>query len=146
MRPEDAAPRADKTIRLSDYTPPAWTAEETRLVFDLRPDTARVTATIRFRRTGDGPADLRLDGHSITLVSAAIDGRALAPEQIAEVEDGVVIDAGALPADSFEWACETAIDAAANTSLEGLYMSNGMYCTQCEAEGFRKITYYPDRP
>ena len=60
--------------------------------------------------------------------------------------EGLSLPADAIPQDRFVWTCETEIDPSANTSLEGLYLSNGMYCTQCEAEGFRKITYYPDRP
>ncbi|MEM8754369.1 MAG: aminopeptidase N, partial [Pseudomonadota bacterium] len=147
MRPEDLAPTAAAApVRLADYAPPAWTAEETRLVFRLHPTATRVSATIRFRRTGEGAADLRLDGRSMKRLSAEIDGSAVAPEMLTEEAEALIVSAEALPKSTFVWTCETEIDPSANTALEGLYMSNGMYCTQCEAEGFRKITYYPDRP
>ena len=142
MRPEDA-PRQDQTIRLSDYAPPPWLVEETRLVFRLAPSATRVTAEIRFRRNPahEGEAPIRLDGEQLKLISAAIDGAPVDPAVDAE---GLTLpDPGG---DAFTWECETEIDPRANTALEGLYMSNGMYCTQCEAQGFRKITYYPDRP
>lgn len=149
MRIEDASPSADQTIRLSDYQRPDWLIEETRLFFDLHPTATRVRAALTFvrnpERAGDGPADLTLDGHSMTLLAAAVDG-ADVTSQITTTATGLTTPAAALPQDRFVWTCETEIDPTANTSLEGLYVSNGMYCTQCEAEGFRKITYYPDRP
>ena len=149
MRTEDAKPRADQTIRLSEYQRPDWLIEETKLVFDLHPTSTHVRAALTFvrnpERAGEGPADLYLDGHSMNLVAAAIDGKDISDKIVAEVE-GLRIPAEVIPQDSFLWTCETEIDPSANTSLEGLYLSNGMYCTQCEAEGFRKITYYPDRP
>ena len=149
MRTEDATPRADQTIRLADYQRPDWLIEETRLVFDLHPTATHVRATLTFVRNpehaGVGPAGLRLDGHSMTLIAAAVDGADVMDRVTAEAE-GLSLPADAIPQDRFVWTCETEIDPSANTSLEGLYLSNGMYCTQCEAEGFRKITYYPDRP
>ncbi|QIE54915.1 aminopeptidase N [Pikeienuella piscinae] len=150
MRPEDAAPRADQTTRLVDYRAPDWLVEETRLNFDLQPTATRVTATLKVKRNGTGPADFRLDGHSMRLLSAAIDGRPVPAEAMIEGEESLTVSAAALPESAresgFEWTCVTEIDPSANTALEGLYMSSGMYCTQCEAEGFRKITFYPDRP
>ena len=140
MRPDDARPAA-APVRLKDWTPPGWRAEHVALTFELAPKGTRVTARIRFARDGGGP--LRLDGEKLRLVSAKVDGR--------DVTDAVQVDAeglsyaGNLP-ESFEWEAVTEIDPADNTALEGLYLSNGVYCTQCEAEGFRKITYYPDRP
>ena len=129
--------------RLSDYRPFDWKIEHVRLVFDLAPSATRVRATIQFRRNGDGPADLVLHGRKLTLVSASVDGQDVTNDVVTDRE-GLRLS-GPLP-ETFEWVCETEIDPKANTELEGLYMSKGMYCTQCEAEGFRKITYYPDRP
>ena len=148
MRTEDA-PSADQTIRLADYKAPDWLIEETRLIFRLHPTATRVVATMIFRRNPDraaeGSADLRLDGHSMALIAAAVDG-ADVTDRLTQSRETLTVPAAALPADGFTWTCETEIDPSANTALEGLYMSNGMYCTQCEAEGFRKITFYPDRP
>ena len=141
MRPEDAAPAAPSPVRLADYAPPAWRAETVRLVFDLAPRAARVTAKIRFAKGTGGP--LRLDGEALRLLSARIDGEDVTP-RLALDPEGLTLDAP-LP-DAFDWEAEVEIDPADNTRLEGLYLSNGVYCTQCEAEGFRRITFFPDRP
>ncbi|MEM9843673.1 MAG: aminopeptidase N, partial [Pseudomonadota bacterium] len=85
-------------------------------------------------------SDFFLHGEDLTLIAARIDDAPVHPELVAGGLRCTVPDA------PFVWEAEVEIDPAANTALEGLYMSNGMYCTQCEAEGFRKITYYPDRP
>ncbi|MEM9147224.1 MAG: aminopeptidase N [Pseudomonadota bacterium] len=136
--------------RLSDYRPPDWLVERVRLVFRLAPHATRVEAAVRFRRNparaGEGPADLRLDGRALTFVEAAVDGQPLPGEAVMLDAEGLSVAAAHLPNEAFDWTCITEIDPEANTALEGLYMSKGMYCTQCEAEGFRKITYYPDRP
>jgi len=129
-------------IRLADYQPPAWLVETVALDFDLAPRATRVTARIAFRRNPDGPGGpLRLEGRKLRLISAAIDGAAVAPALDAE---GLTVD-GPLP-DAFLWEAVVEIDPEDNKALEGLYLSKGMFCTQCEAQGFRKITYYPDRP
>lgn len=134
---KDPAPQA---VRLADHRPPAWWVEEVSLRFQLRPEGARVTSRIAFRPNGEAPGAFRLDGENLRLLWAKADGEAVTPR----------VDGGGLsldrPARPFVWECEVEIDPAANTALEGLYMSNGMYCTQCEAEGFRRITFYPDRP
>ena len=129
-------------IRLADYQPPAWLVETVALDFDLAPRATRVTARIAFRRNPDGPGGpLRLEGRKLRLISAAIDGAAVAPALDAE---GLTVD-GPLP-DAFLWEAVVEIDPEDNKALEGLYLSKGMFCTQCEAQGFRKITFYPDRP
>ncbi|MEM7059796.1 MAG: aminopeptidase N [Pseudomonadota bacterium] len=138
----DLSPEQTPT-RLADYQPPAWMIDGVRLVFDLAPTATRVRATIRFRRNGDGPADLVLFGRKLTLVSASVDGEDVT-EKVEATREELRL-AGPLP-ETFTWECETEIDPEANTELEGLYLSKAMYCTQCEAEGFRKITFYPDRP
>ncbi len=134
----DAAPT---TIYLKDYTPFAYLIDEVSLTFRLDPHKTRVLSRIAFRPNPDA-TDRRffLHGEDLTLISARIDGQDVAPRN---VEGGIEADAPDAP---FLWEAEVEIAPASNTALEGLYMSNGMYCTQCEAEGFRKITYYPDRP
>jgi aminopeptidase N len=146
MRTE-TAPSQQQPSRLADYRAPDWLVDEVSLTFILAPSATRVLARIAFRRNperaGEGPADLMLDGRDLRLISAAVNGRAVEPEPGTE---GLRVPAALLPGARFTWACETEIEPATNTALEGLYMSKGMYCTQCEAEGFRKITFYPDRP
>ncbi|MEE8456158.1 MAG: aminopeptidase N, partial [Limibaculum sp.] len=143
----DSTPMPQQATRLADYRAPDWLVDSVALDFDLAPSATRVKARVVFRRNperaGEGPADLVLDGRLLTLVSAAVDGSPVEPELTRE---GLRLPAALLPGDRFTWECETEIDPRANTTLEGLYISKGMFCTQCEAEGFRKITFYPDRP
>ncbi|HUS54436.1 MAG TPA: aminopeptidase N [Thermohalobaculum sp.] len=143
----DEAPSPQQSTRLADYRAPDWLIDSVALDFDLAPSATRVVARIAFRRNperaGEGPADLRLDGRMVALVSAAVNGQPVEPELTRE---GLRVPADKLPGEKFTWTCETEIDPEANTSLEGLYISKGMFCTQCEAEGFRKITFYQDRP
>ncbi|UFM63462.1 aminopeptidase N [Paracoccus sp. MA] len=129
------------TQYLADWRPYPYEIAETRLEFDLVPRATRVRSQIDFRRKGAG--DLVLDGAGLKTLSLAIDGRPLDPAQAAG--ERLVIPAADLP-DAFTFAAEVEIDPEANTALEGLYLSGGMFCTQCEAEGFRHITWYPDRP
>ncbi|MEP5730160.1 MAG: aminopeptidase N [Sulfitobacter sp.] len=140
----DAAPT---TIYLSDYTPYLLTIESVDLTFTLDPHATRVHSLIRFApnpaHEDNGHSEPRvmfLHGENLKLISAHIDGTPVAPTLTSE---GLTV---AIPDGRFTWEAEVEIDPANNTALEGLYMSNDMYCTQCEAEGFRKITYYPDRP
>ena len=135
---KDAAPT---TIHLKDYTPFGFSVEAVHLTFDLAPNATRVKSRIRFApRTDATDRTFFLHGEELTLIRATIDGKKISPEITPE---GLTC---AVPDTAFTWEAEVEIDPAGNTALEGLYMSNGMYCTQCEAEGFRKITYYPDRP
>ena len=130
-------------VRLADYRPPAFLVDTVDLRFDLHPSATRVTARLAMRRVRpDEP--LRLDGVRLKLVSAAVDGRPLAAADLRVDEESLTVLAD-LP-DAFVLETQVEIDPAGNTALEGLYMSGGRYCTQCEAEGFRKITYFPDRP
>ncbi|OWU77950.1 aminopeptidase N [Marinibacterium profundimaris] len=134
----DAAPQ---TILLSDYTPFGWQLEKVELTFILAPRATRVKSRIAFVPNPGAPAqDFFLHGEELTLISATIDGT---PADTHLTSEGLTAK---VPDGAFTWEAEVEIDPANNTALEGLYMSNGMYCTQCEAEGFRKITYYPDRP
>ncbi|WP_299986789.1 aminopeptidase N [uncultured Ruegeria sp.] len=134
----DAAPT---TIYLKDYTPFGFLVDNVHLTFDLAPNATRVTSRIAFRPNPDATArTFFLHGEGLKLISAAIDGAVITPDVTPEGLTATVPDA------PFVWEAVVEIDPGNNTALEGLYMSNGMYCTQCEAEGFRKITYYPDRP
>src|SRR6185369_11791259 len=130
-------------IRLSDYRPPAFLIDEVLLTFDLHPNATRVTAKIAVRRNGDHAAPLRFNGERLTLISAAIDGRLLGEAE--RTLDAEFLTIPGVP-DAFVLETEVEIDPENNKALEGLYMSGGRFCTQCEAEGFRKITYWPDRP
>ena len=135
---KDAPPQ---TIYLADYTPPAFLVDSVELTFDLHPTKTLVTSKIAFRPNPDTTdRSFFLHGEDLTLTSARIDGQEVTPTLTASGLTATVPDA------PFLWECEVQISPSTNTALEGLYMSNGMYCTQCEAEGFRKITYYPDRP
>ncbi|TCO70338.1 aminopeptidase N [Rhodovulum euryhalinum] len=135
---KDASPQA---LYLADYTPPAYLVDRVELTFRLHPTATRVVSRIAFR-PNPVTTDRRffLHGEGLTLISAAIDGSPVTP---AITQEGLTCD---VPDAPFTWAAEVEIAPQENTALEGLYMSNGMYCTQCEAEGFRKITWYPDRP
>jgi aminopeptidase N len=133
---------------LSQYAPYPFRLDKAELEFTLRPRATRVIARLHFQPNLDRPGrhDLRLDGEGLRLVVAKVDGVALPAQDFRLDETGLTVPAARLPEGAFLWEAEVEIDPEANTTLEGLYMSNGMYCTQCEAEGFRHITYYPDRP
>ena len=134
----DAAPT---TIHLSDYTPFGFEVDSVHLTFNLDPHKTRVTSRIAFR---PNPAatdkTFFLHGEKLKLICATINGQEVSPSLS---DEGLTC---AVPDAPFIWESQVEIDPKGNTALEGLYMSNGMYCTQCEAQGFRKITYYPDRP
>ncbi|MFT4999493.1 MAG: aminopeptidase N, partial [Planctomycetota bacterium] len=105
----------------------------------------RVVSRISFRRNSEAVGDLVLNGEDLTLIAASIDGKDLTTSDYTLKNHLLTVSGADLP-DQFIWSAEVEISPAANTSLSGLYMSKGMYCTQCEAEGFRRITFYPDRP
>jgi len=135
---KDAAPQ---TIYLADYTPPAFLVSTVQLTFKLDPEKTIVYSKICFEPNLESEKEeFFLHGEDLKLISCKVNGLAANPE---------IVDGGlrcTVPDAPFTWEAEVEINPAANTALEGLYMSGGMYCTQCEAEGFRKITYYPDRP
>ncbi|MBC53636.1 MAG: aminopeptidase N [Gammaproteobacteria bacterium] len=143
------------TIFLKDYTVPAFLIDKTELHFELGETQTRVSSTLLIRRNParvDNSEDsLLLDGQDMALVSLRIDGRDLAPDDYVIGEESLTIRSLSALADQsldegFVLECVTLIKPQENTSLEGLYKSRTMFCTQCEAEGFRKITYYLDRP
>ncbi|MBY5986248.1 aminopeptidase N [Halomonas sp. DP5Y7-2] len=132
-------------IHLSDYLPPAYRVTRTELSFDLAPGATRVKARLHLERHPEREAGeaLWLDGEQLSLVSIAIDGRPLSNDEYELSDKGLSI--AKVPA-SFVLETDVEIAPEDNTALSGLYRSGGMFCTQCEAEGFRRITFYPDRP
>ncbi|MGZ5813914.1 MAG: aminopeptidase N [Xanthobacteraceae bacterium] len=141
MRTEEARP-----VRLEDYRQPDWLVETVELDVSLDPAATRVRATLTLRPNGNGaaPAPLMLDGDALDLRALKVDGATLPPEQFVATADRLTI--AQPPHRPFRLEIETVIDPSANTQLMGLYRSGPIYCTQCEAEGFRRITYFPDRP
>lgn len=131
------------TVRLEDYRPYPFELQSTHLTFDIGADHTDVESTLTFRRTSDERNELRLDGIDLDLLSVAIDNRLLTSNEYSV--DATTLSIVDLPA-QFNVTIRTRIHPESNTALEGLYRSGDLYCTQCEAEGFRKITYYPDRP
>ncbi|MBC6438831.1 MAG: aminopeptidase N [Rhodospirillales bacterium] len=139
MRTEE--PRA---IYLSDYQPPDYRVETIALHVTLVPDATKVRAELCVVASHEGETrPFRLDGDDLPLDAVAIDGEALGTDAYRHDASGLVIHE---PPRAFTLVTETTIAPAANTALEGLYVSSDMFCTQCEAEGFRRITFYPDRP
>jgi aminopeptidase N len=140
-------PDTPEPVRLADYAPPAFLVDEVDLDFRLDPRATRVRARLQLRRNPKGPeqgsAPLFLNGERLKPLSFAIDGRPLGEGDYRLDDLGLTIDS---PPDAFVFESEVEIDPQSNTALEGLYMSAGRFCTQCEAEGFRKITFFPDRP
>jgi len=132
-------------IRRSDYRPYPYLIEQVELQVELQPTHTRVVNRMQIRRKvgEDSSEALVLVGQQLELLRVSLDGTELPDERYLVDADRLIIDR--LP-ENFILETEVIIDPQHNTALEGLYMSNGMYCTQCEAEGFRKITYYPDRP
>src|SRR5437764_9754324 len=127
-------------IRREDYRPPDWLVPEISLDFDLSTETTRVRATLGVERNGTHDRPLKLDGDELELVSVQVDGQ---PADYRMDGPTLVLD---VRGDRATIQTEVVIHPAANTKLMGLYASNGMLCTQCEAEGFRRITFFPDRP
>ena len=129
------------SISRKDYQAPNWLIDKTDLTFELDPALTVVTSTLHLRKAGEGP--LRLDGSELELKSICVDGEILESDQYKLSDDALQIES--LPAQC-QLQLVTHIRPEANTALEGLYSSGGHLTTQCEAEGFRKITYYLDRP
>lgn len=127
--------------RREDYTPPDWLVPEIALDFDLSPAATRVRATLHVQRGDAHDRPLKLDGAGQTPLSVTVDGVAVNDWV---VEDGTLVIALAGSAHVIETEVEIAPER--NTQLMGLYASGGNLCTQCEAEGFRRITFFPDRP
>ncbi len=141
MTPDDSPPI--KITRLADYTPPAYGIQAVDLVFDLEPRATRVTARLAIVRRASAAHPLELNGEGLKLHRIAVNGEPLAPSAYTISKNSLtLLD----PPAAFTLETEVEIDPEANKALEGLYRSQGVFCTQCEAEGFRHITYFLDRP
>ncbi|MGD8616678.1 MAG: aminopeptidase N [Gammaproteobacteria bacterium] len=135
-----------RTIYLKDYLPPAHLVEDIGLRFELDPAHTRVSSrmvVVRNPKAPDAGGTLELFGQDLALESIRLDGEPLEPGRYRFEEEKLLI-AGVPDRAVIE--VETLIRPEANTALEGLYVSGNMFCTQCEAEGFRRITFFPDRP
>ncbi|WP_040590434.1 aminopeptidase N [Sphingopyxis sp. MC1] len=142
MTDASSSPVPPVTIHRSDYRPPEWQVPDIALDFALGLDTTRVGAALSVVRHADAPAPLTLRGDGLTPLAVRVDGESWNDWHM-EGPD-LIVDLGDRARAIVE--VDTAIDPTANTQLMGLYASNGMLCTQCEAEGFRRITFHPDRP
>ncbi|KAB2856062.1 MAG: aminopeptidase N, partial [Sphingopyxis terrae] len=142
MTDASSSPVPPVTIHRSDYRPPEWQVPDIALDFALGLDTTRVGAALSVVRHADAPAPLTLRGDGLTPLAVRVDGESWNDWHM-EGPD-LIVDLGDRAHAVVE--VDTAIDPATNTQLMGLYASNGMLCTQCEAEGFRRITFHPDRP
>ncbi len=138
MRTETPPP-----VRLADYQPFPFRVDSVRMLFRLHPSDTRVVTELAIVRTGAKDAPLRLDGEKLALRSIRLNGLALGVDDYTADEESLTVFR---PGDAFRLEIETSISPETNTELSGLYVSSGRFCTQCEAEGFRRITYYPDRP
>jgi aminopeptidase N len=140
MRTEEPRP-----VRLEDYRPPDWRIGTVELDVALHPTATTVRAKFSVTPNGAGaPAPLVLDGDGLTLRSISLDGKPLPAGSFAATPDQLTI--AQTPQRPFELEIETILDPTNNTKLMGLYRAGSTYCTQCEAEGFRRITYFLDRP
>lgn len=129
-----------KAVRRSDYRAPDWLVPDIALDFDLDPAATRVRAVLSVTRNGAHDRPIELDGDGIEPVSVMVDGEAV---HWTRTERGIVL---ALPGEAHRIETEVLVHPDRNTQLMGLYASGGLLCTQCEAEGFRRITFFPDRP
>jgi aminopeptidase N len=133
-------------VRLEDYRPSDFLIDRVDLDIRLHPTATRVTATLALRPNPLGRTDapLILDGDELTFLGLALDGRSVSSAEFAATQQALTLPNP--PRRPFTLTVETEINPTANTKLMGLYRSSGVYCTQCEAEGFRRITYFLDRP
>lgn len=127
-----------------DYKTPDFTVTDIYLDFQLHPNKTVVTAVSRYRRLNPTAQSVRLDGHGFQFASIKLNGK----DFTAYRQDGesLTLDLAHIDAEQFELEIVTNLIPAQNTSLQGLYQSGESICTQCEAEGFRQITYMLDRP
>jgi aminopeptidase N len=133
----------DRTVCLKDYRPPDYRVDSVELAFELDAAATRVRAALALRRYGDHDRPLVLDGELLELKALALDGRPLRPPEYG-LNAGTLAIPG-VPA-GFRLETEVEIHPERNTALSGLYASGGNLVTQCEAEGFRRIIFFPDRP
>ena len=132
---------------LADYLPANYTINTVNLTIDLDDTCSRVISELAIERQGDAKEALTLNGEHLILVSVILDNQALTPQQYQLTDSLLVIPASTLPkANNFSLTITTEVNPQENTALEGLFKSGDAFCTQCEAEGFRRISYYLDRP
>lgn len=127
--------------RRCDYRKPDYAISKVDLTFNLDPNKTRIVCVTQVKRNGQHQKPMVLDGNELELVNVALNGKEFTDYQLQDES----LTLNNVP-EQFELRIETLIDPENNSSLEGLYLSSGAYCTQCEAEGFRKITYFLDRP
>ncbi len=132
-----------KLTRLDEYAFPAYVTDETRLKFDIEDGRTRVSSELDIRKVREDSTEIYLNGEELELVSVSVDGRRISENEYSVDDFGMTIFG---LGETHTIQIVTEIVPEQNTALEGLYKSSAMYCTQCEAEGFRKITYYQDRP
>ncbi len=132
-------------VRLADYRPPSYLVDAVQLRFDLdaRCSVVRSRLSLRANPERDGPRPLELNGRELKIVRLAVDGQLLDLERL--VWDGELLSLDDVP-ERCVLECETQLRPQDNRALEGLYRSGGLFCTDCEPEGFRRITCFPDRP
>ena len=130
-------------IRREDYRVPDWLVPDISLDFRLDAALTQVRSVLDVRRNGDHQRPLHLDGDGLTPMEVHVDGRRLDPSEWSLERGGLSIP---LPGDAHRVETLVEIEPASNSKLMGLYASGGLLCTQCEAEGFRRITFFPDRP
>jgi aminopeptidase N len=136
---------AHPTIYLKDYAVPTHLIDRVEMTVAFDAVRTRISTRLQVRPNPESaPAPLLLDGDETELVSIALDGKPL--DATAYRLDKAGLTLLQPPQGAFRLDIETAVNPTANTKLMGLYRSDGIYCTQCEADGFRRITYYPDRP
>lgn len=134
---------APRPIHISDYRAPDFYTQSVALTVALDPEKTRVTAKQKIVRQGSANAPLVLNGENLELEAVRVNNRTLAPDEYEFADDLLTI--ADLP-DEFELEIQNTINPSTNSELMGLYMSGGIFCTQCEAEGFRRITCFQDRP
>ena len=140
----DIAQEAYAPVFLKDYIAPAYSHTHIDLTFSMQGEICILHARSRIEKQRDGNHDLVLDGEYFTCLSIRLNGQTLAPDTDYRIEgsDLIIPD----PGEDIVLDVVSEIDVANNTALEGLYKSGDLYCTQCEAEGFRRMTYFIDRP
>jgi aminopeptidase N len=145
-------PQTPRAIHLKDYRPPAYLIDKAALDFDLDKTRTRVRSRLAVRPNPDArgkagalkTVPLRLDGENLELASIALDRKPLGKKDYKLTDSGLTLLKP--PSEPFTLEIVTFVDPEANKALSGLYRTNNVYCTQCEAEGFRRITYFLDRP
>ncbi|MCA1748514.1 MAG: aminopeptidase N [Sphingomonadales bacterium] len=140
---QSASVTPPRAILREEYRQPDWLVPDIALDFTLDPGLTRVRARLTLERIGRHDAPIRLDGEGLKLIEVSLDGEMLGTDRYRLEDDALVI-----PCDADKARLETLVEIApqANSQLMGLYESGGILCTQCEAEGFRRITFFPDRP